>query len=139
MLTLIKIILFGGSTLLTPNPIDIGHEPIQIAFEKPLKVITKGASINIDVSPYITANNVFDGFKEIESSFPEGCVIAVLESVDGKKIVLSKSSARWGGDNKMLNLKSNIGVPTGVKFVGIQISSCKAISDTNVTWYNYSK
>jgi hypothetical protein len=131
--------LFGGSTLITPSPIDIGNDPIFIEFKKPVKAITGGASINIDVTPYISAENVIDGFKEIDSTFPEGCVIAVLKSKNGTDITLSKSSGRWDGEKKMLNLKAKAGVPTGVKFVGIQLSSCKEIGSTSVTWYNYSK
>ncbi len=131
--------MFGGSTLITPSPIEIGNEPIFIEFKKPVKAITGGASINIDVTSYISSENAIDGFKEIDSTFPEGCVIAVLKSKNGTNITLSKSSGRWGGEERMLNLKAETGVPTGVKFVGIQLSSCKEMSSTSVTWYNYSK
>lgn len=139
ILTLIKIILFGGSTVLTPTPIDIGNDPILIEFEKPIEAITKGASINIDVTPQISSQTVSEGFKEIDSIFPNGCVKATLKSKQGEAITLSKSSGRWGGKKKMLNLSSESGTPTGVKFVNMQLSSCKVISNTVITWYNYSK
>ncbi|MFL0807361.1 MAG: hypothetical protein K6L60_08750 [Oceanobacter sp.] len=139
ILTLIKIILFGGSTVLTPTPVDIRSEPILIEFEKPIDAITKGASINIDVTPYISSQIASDGFKEIDSTFPSGCVKAIVKSKKDERITLSKSSGRWGGKKKMLNLRSESGVPTGVKFVTMQLISCKEINNTVITWYNYSK
>lgn len=139
ILTLLKIILFSGSTVITPVPIDIGREPILIEFEKPISAITKGASVNIDVTPHISSQTVSDGFKEIGNTFPSGCVIATLRSKQGEIITLSKSSGRWGGKKKMLNLSSESGTPTGIKYVDMQISSCVEINNTVITWYNYSK
>lgn len=125
--------------MITPNSIDIDEEPVHIVFEKPVSAITESASINIDISTYISSTNASEGFKEIDSAFPVGCVKAILLSKQGESITLSKSSGRWGGDKKMLNLSSNSGTPTGVKYVSMKISSCEKINNTVVTWYNYSK
>ncbi|MEW8300238.1 MAG: hypothetical protein AB2712_15485 [Candidatus Thiodiazotropha sp.] len=138
MFTLLKIILLGGSTIITPNPIDIGQEPILIKFEEPISAITSGASINIDITPYISSVNISDGLKEIVNIFPSGCVVANLNSRKGEVVTLSRSTGSWNGEQKMLNLSSEIGVPTGVKYISMQLSSCKEIKNAVVTWYNYS-
>ena len=139
MLTLLKIIIFGGSTVITPSPINISENPILIEFEKPLSAITEGASINIDVTPHITSQGFSNEFKEIDEEFPKGCVKAILKSKQGEIVTLIDSDGRLGGKEKFLNLGSESGVPTGAKYVSIEISSCKQINNTVVTWYNYSK
>ena len=139
MLTLLKIVIFGGSTVITPSPVNITESPILIEFEKPLSAITEGASINIDVTPHITSQGFSKEFKEIDEKFPEGCVKAKLISKKGEIVTLMHSSGRLGGKVKFLNLGSESGIPTGIKYVSIEISSCRKINNTVVTWYNYSK
>ena len=139
ILTTLKILIFGGSTLLTPEPIDINTDILTIKPESSIEAITKGASINIDVSQYIYSEKMTDGFKEIKEKFPQGCITATLISEKGVKVVLSKSSGRWGGSTKMLNLHAADGVPTNIEFNKIELLSCKEIQNTKVTWYNYSK
>ena len=80
-----------------------------------------------------------DGFNEIKEKFPQGCITATLISEQGQKVVLDKSSGRWDGEKKMVNLHAANGVPTDIEFNKIELLSCKEIKTTKVTWYNYSK
>jgi hypothetical protein len=137
--TMLKILIFGGSTLLTPDPVDINTEILAIKPESSIEAITNGASLNIDVSQYILSEKMTDGFKEIKDKFPQGCITATLISEHGEKVVLNKSSGRWGGTKKMVNLHAENGVPTDIEFNKIELLSCKEIKNTKVTWYNYSK
>ena len=139
ILTMLKILLFGGSTLLTPEPIDINTNIFTIEPKSSIEAITKGASLNIDVSQYILSEKMTDGFNEIKEKFPQGCITATLISEQGQKVVLDKSSGRWGGAKKMVNLHAANGVPTDIEFNKIELVSCKEIKSTKVTWYNYSK
>ena len=137
--TLLNILIFGGSTILTAEPVDINTKILTIKPESSIEAITNGASLNIDVSQYILAEKMTDGFKEINEKFPQGCITATLITEHGEKVVLSKSSGRWGGAKKMVNLHAQNGVPTDIEFNKIELSSCKEIKTTKVTWYNYSK
>ena len=137
--TLLKILIFGGSTLLTPEPIDINTNLLTIKPDSSIEAITKGASLNIDVSQYILSEKMTDGFEEIKEKFPQGCITATLINEQGEKVVLNKSSGRWGGAKKMVNLHAANGVLTDIEFNTIELLSCKEIKNTKVTWYNYSK
>lgn len=136
---MLKILIFGGSTLLTPEPIDINTNILTIEPKSSIEAITKGASLNIDVSQYIFSQKMTDGFNEIKEKFPQGCITATLISEQGEKVILDKSSGRWGGTKKMVNLHAANGVSTDIEFNKIELISCKEIKNTKVTWYNYSK
>jgi hypothetical protein len=56
--TMLKILIFGGSTLLTPDPVDINTEILAIKPESSIEAITNGASLNIDVSQYILSEKM---------------------------------------------------------------------------------
>ena len=50
---LLMILLFGKTVLLTPTPIDLSNNWTTIIPKKPLKAITDGANIEIDVTSLI--------------------------------------------------------------------------------------
>ena len=134
------MILFGGSTLLTPDPIDIEvTKPVTIKLESSISAINKGAAVGIDVSQYITSENVVEGLREIGNLYPDGCVKATLFSNNNKKVVLNRSSGSWGANKKMIRLSSKNGVRTDLKFTSIELSSCKIIQKAEVVWYNFSE
>jgi len=121
------------------EPIDINTVPISIKFQEPIKAITEGASINIEVSQYVTLDGSVNIFHEIDKKFPQGCIQAVLISESGQTTKLVERSGRLGSNRAFVNISSVKGVPTGIEFISIQLTSCQEIKNTEVTWYNYSK
>ncbi len=72
LLTLVKMILFGSSTLLTNVPIDIGNEDTRINLKESLDVVTLGAHLEIDITSYITSDDLMEKFNQIEQFYPKG-------------------------------------------------------------------
>jgi len=139
ILTLLKILLFGGATVITPNPVDIGLQTIDIQVTENIEAITSGASLYIDITREISSDSVFDALNEIDKKYPKGCVGAVLSGKNGDKVLLDTSSGAWSNELVELRLSSQKGVPTDMPFTSIKISSCNEIKSTVVKWRNYSK
>jgi hypothetical protein len=64
MMTLLKILFFGGASLLTPNAIDLLDTTTLIQLVEPISAITEGAALEIDVSQYIHADNDEEAARE---------------------------------------------------------------------------
>ncbi|WP_444920193.1 hypothetical protein ACJJID_15140 [Microbulbifer sp. CnH-101-G] len=52
MLEWILILVFGGSTIVTPEPIYISDQPFLISFDKPITAYRKWATFYVDISQY---------------------------------------------------------------------------------------
>lgn len=140
MLELIKIIIFGGNVLITPDPINIGYEPKDIIPSKPLKALNCSASFNVNVTELITSDTYPDFVKEAESKFPEGCLSVELKSKNGSTALFSKRSITWGSPkNVSVNLKANHVFDQSVKYDSITITSCNALNNASITWHNHGK
>ena len=140
MLTWIKIMLFGGSTLITPEPVAIGVESAEVVFSEPIKALDKHASFNVKVSEYVESEHFQDFTREVNSKFPEGCIKIRLNSKGSDPVLFSKRSVTWNNPRDVsVNLKSEDGVPTDRKYTSLIISSCNEIKSTKITWYNYGK
>ena len=139
VINLIKIMLWGGTTLLTPEPIDINLDITKITFKKPISAINAGASIKIDITKYIKVTNTVASLKEIDEIFPDNCVSIKLVSTSNKSFTLSKLNGGVGNKSAAVYISSQSGVPTGVKFHSLEISSCKLLESINIEWINFSK
>jgi len=139
VINLIKVMIWGGTTLLTPEPIDVHLDIARITLKKPISAITAGASIKIDITKYIKATGVVASLKEIDENFPDNCISIKLISTDQEPVVLSKQYGGAGNDSAAVYLASQSGIPTGLKFHAIEISSCKLLESINIEWINFSK
>jgi hypothetical protein len=138
LFTLLKILIFGGATVLNTQPVDIGEKPLKILLAEPVSAITPGASINISLGDQINSEDVFSAFEEISEKYPKGCVSGTLHSADGKQVQLNHISGRWNDEGGALNLSAAGGLPTDMKYVSLDVLSCRRILGTTITWYNYS-
>jgi hypothetical protein len=139
MITLLKILFFGGASLLTPKAIDLLDATTLIQLAEPISAITESAALEIDVSQYIGADNDEAAALAFPLVFPASCVSAMLHSKFGVSVYLDKVEGRTVNGTKLLRLSASSGVVPGVNFNRLELHVCKEIRDTALTWYNYDK
>jgi hypothetical protein len=107
MIEIIKILLFGGQTVICSNPPIINSDHLEFVFEQPLKALNCSASFNVDISEHITTNNFQEFTNEAESKFGEGCIKIHLKGEDGETVIFDRQHATWGSPgNASLNMKA---------------------------------
>jgi hypothetical protein len=139
MMTLLKILFFGGASLLTPKAIDLLDATTLIQLAEPISAITEGAALEIDVSQYIRADNDEEAARAFPMVFPESCVSAMLHSKFGVSVYLDRVEGRAIDGKKLLRLSASSGMVAGVNFNRLELHVCKEIRHTALTWYNYDK
>jgi len=139
MLTLLKILLFGGAVLLTPKPIDLVDTTTIIQLAEPISAITENASLTLDVAEYISADNEEAAAAEFLKAFPEACVSAMLHSKFGVSVYLDNAEGQWRDGKKLLRLSATTGMDAGINFTRVELHVCKEIRHTTLTWHNYDK
>ena len=139
MLTLLKILVFGGVSLLTPDSIDIVDATTLIQLNEPITAITQSAAIELDVSRNISADNSEAAALAFPLVFPESCVSALLHSKFGLSVYLDKVEGQWRDGKKILRLSATNGVVVDANFHQIELHTCTKIHDTKLTWHNYER
>ncbi len=134
--------MFGGSTVVTPEPIYISDQPVSISFDKPITAYNKWATFHVDISQY--SNEGLDYLKQnqyLRSSFPEGCIKLILIGENGSEYNFTNSNSALGRNSatdiwSILSTSENV---PNIKYVSARISSCKALSATKISWFNFGK
>jgi len=136
MKTLLLILFFGKTTLLTLHPVDINTEWIEIIPKKPLTAITSGAALDVDVTPMTGYVSITGGLEKI---IPKHTVTAELIPESGAPIVITNRGSGHGKDNVFLILgPEKGGMPIDIKFKKIRIRSATPLKQVKVRWRNYS-
>lgn len=134
------ILLFAKTVLLTPYPVSFESE-LEIAPAKPLKAITSGAEIQIQVTSMIAVDRGVGILKlqdAITEAFPSGTINAHLFSKSGKEIVLGYNGFfSFAKNDVWLTLSKEGGMPTNMEFVKIVIESKVPLKDVNIYWKNH--
>lgn len=142
MKTLIIILLFGKTILLTPNPISIDNDAIVLKLSEPISAITKGASIQIEVTSMLSSYDVSDVIEAqgvVKELFPEGTISASLNNDDDDKVVLSYDGGiLYNRKHTRLSLYSD-DMPTKIKWDNVTIRSEVELIDVLVLWRNHTK
>ena len=109
---------------LTPQPVDI-LGTLEIRPTEPIEAITSGASIEIEVSHLLGEKRGIDETnRELEALFPAGTIEAELHSVGHQPVTLRyEGKYAWSGNTKSLILSGASGVPTGVEFSKVVVTS----------------
>ncbi|WP_373096230.1 hypothetical protein [Zhongshania sp.] len=139
MITLIKILIFGGASLLTPKSIDLVDATTLIPLAEPISAITEAASLEIDVSQYVNTESEDNAVQAFSDAFPNACVSAMLHSKFGVSVYLDKVEGRVENNKKLLRLSASTGMEAGVNFNRLEIHACKEIRRTTLIWHNYDK
>lgn len=141
-------LLFGKSILLTPMPVTIGPNCINLNSVKPLKAINGSAVLEVRIHPGTNGTlKIVDTVaapQQIERMYPSGSVTATLFRADGSKVNAVNSDVATANDFYGLGLyplispnasKSTIpGFREGDKFTRITICSKNPITDIQVYW-----
>ena len=139
----IRIMLFSKMILLTPNPVDLARTK-EFKPETPLKAITEGATIYIDVTstigPKPKAEGIVEFRERVNKTFPAGSIEAALTGKNGVKIVLEhKGYVSFSDNDVWLDLNREGGVPTGIQFDRVVITSRVELRQVKIIWKNWKE
>jgi len=129
------MLFFGSSLLLTPVPIDIGKEWVNLTPKKQIKAINCGAKLFLDITKSV--GNI-DAVGLLDKMLPAGTIEAELIPETGPSYVLRNSSAYGFSDNKVLAILMADSVPLNIKFNKVRLRSSIRLKSVTVTWMNYS-
>lgn len=139
MWTFFKILLFGGSTVLTPLPVDVGTDWVTITPSEHLEVITDGAGLVIDLGDRFGKANILARIEKASKSYPDGCVHARLIDTAGHEIQISNRGAGASNTDTYVYLTAPAGISTGKVFSKIQISASCQLTAVKLLWKNFSE
>ncbi len=138
----LKILLFGGSTIVSPSPTAIAEVPLEIAFEKPIVAYNNWATFHVNVSEYSSearSEEVLGFVKGIGERFPADCVLISLESAEGDLVTFSNKGVGWNNPKDVWVIATADGNLPSKKYTSMKISSCEPLSHASITWFNYGK
>jgi hypothetical protein len=134
------ILFFGKAVLLTPVPIDI-NASLVLEFDEPVSAVTPGASVLIDVSAMLTAQDrehIQNSGERVSKLFPDGSITAQLTGTEGASILLTFDGGFLIGDDAIeLALNAQGGVPTDLEFKRMVIESTVELKGVSISWKNY--
>jgi hypothetical protein len=140
MMTFLRILIFAKIVLLTPEPIDLFGE-VELKLRESLTAITKGASIEINISSLITKprqEGILEFRRRLREVFPPGTIEATMISKDKRQVTLHYNGASaYSGNEVILILDADGGVPTDVEFEKLIITSRINLKSVTVSWKNY--
>ncbi len=130
------LLFFSSSMVLTPVPIDLGSEWLEFIPKKPLKAVTGGAALYLDVTKNV--GDIWDTNSH-DKKFSIGTIQAELIPENGKSIMLANESAYSISDNTVsMMITSNSEIPTKIKFTKVRLRSSVPLKAVKLTWKNSS-
>ena len=139
MIEFIKILLFSKIITLTPVPVDIDRQLI-LDLNIPIKAITSGAGIEIDLSKQVRSSignkDMFETFDFMEEKFPEGSIHVQLKG-KSQFILLDKISYGYSNGSSKVKVSSASGVPEGIEFTSVIINTNVPLQNAIISWKNY--
>ena len=138
MLTFFKTLFFGTWITLTPEPVTLDAEPLEILLSEPISALTQGANVRIDISAHISAVDVISQLDQAKEFMEPGCLAAELITTDGSSYTFDKLHHSAGDDSTQLVLSKRLGAPTDVDFVRVTVKSCKKVTEAVVIWSNWA-
>ncbi len=137
----LKVLFLGKTILLTPVPIDINNQWLELKLNEPLEAITSGASLEVRFSRqyqlFIGLKDFNDIYEIANESLPEGGIEAELIDENGNKIILSGRVLSFSKDYVSYGLIGNAPLPTSIKFNRIKLKSNIKIEGVEIFWKNY--
>lgn len=142
MLSWVKILLFGGSTLISPSPMIIGENFVSIIFDKKITAYNRFAKFHVNVSEYANgprSNGPLHFVKNIEENFPIGCISINLISDAGDSITFKNIGVGWNSPQDVWVIVTADQNLPAKEYFSMTISSCKKLNKSSLTWFNYGK
>jgi hypothetical protein len=136
----LKILFFGGSTVITPHAIDVAESWVEISPSEPLEAITSGAAIQIQLGNLVSAQpDVLSRMSAAERQYPDNCVRGRLLTTKGSEVEIANLSTAASSDATFLVLSREGGIPTGDKFSRVMLRAMCELRGVVVSWRNYSE
>jgi hypothetical protein len=132
------ILIFGKTVILTPTPITIGAEEINIPVNESISAITTGATLQIDVTAMFEPEsrlNLIQVRQDAKKLFPKGTIVASLSNGKNSDIKLTYQ----GGilvNNNSVHLSLGGDIPTETEWNKITIKSDVELLNVTVRWVN---
>ena len=138
MKELFLILFFSKTVLLTPTPISIDKEWIEIEAEKSFSAITGGAAIYLDVSAYIPKDyELIEQFDEVKRIFPDNTVTGVMIAENGTEFKIQNKGSSHSKSDVRLIMDYGSSMPTDINFKKLKLKSNKELKGINVYWKNF--
>lgn len=140
MKELLMMLFFSKSILLTPQSVNLDGI-LEIKPKKKLTAITSGAHLKIDVTEVIgPPSGILETWDKVKKQFPSGIIEAELYSDNNQPIILFYEGYSSMSTNEVwIDLYSDSGIPTNVKFNKILLRSQIKIPTVKVIWVNFKK
>ena len=135
----LKIFIFGASTVLTPQPIDVADSWVELELSEPLEAISPGASIEIRLDGLKSAADPLSRMAVAKLRHPNHCIRARLVTKQGSMVDLTELAAGVSKDSTFLLVSRDGGIPTNRKFTRLMLSATCELKEVTVTWHNYRK
>lgn len=135
----LKIVFLGGSTVLTPQPIDVSESWVEINLSEPLEALTSGAAIEIELSNLDSAPDAVSRMAAAKRLHPNNCVQARLVTTQGSEIQVAELSTAASSDSTFLVLSRKGGIPTDGQFSRVMLRATCELKGVTVSWRNYRK
>jgi hypothetical protein len=136
----LRILFFGGSTLLTPDPIDVSESWVELSPPEPLEAITPGATIQIQLKNSVLIQpDALGRMAAAEQQYPANCVRGRLVTAQGSQVEISNLSTAVSSDATFLVLSREGGIPTSDEFSRVSLRATCELKGVVVTWRNYSE
>ena len=134
MKTFFLLLFFSKTLLLTPDPINLSQDWMQIVPQRPLTAITSGATIIIDITSIVGEEK---NIATLERTFPRGTVEAKLIRDDGTEVTLHDGFFAYSEHQCWILLSGDGPVPTSVRFVKVLVRGSPILRGVKVSWKNF--
>lgn len=144
MWQLIQTLLFGGTFVITPTPVDITSSWLDLRLKDPVEALNSGATLEIDVTSVVPptkpdGHDALERLAKAEKLFPIGCAEARLVTQDQREVLLASVSPAASSTQTLLLLTNTTGMPADLKFSNVFVRASCPIMSTHVYWHNFGK
>lgn len=139
----IRAFLLAKAILLSPSPVDMNADAV-VTFSKEISALNSGAALHVDVSSMMPRSAMVDistARQWVPSHIPRGSLTATLycSECSGNVHLAFNGHTSWDGKSMHVILDRKGGVPPGVKFTKIEVSSEVELRQVLVQWVNQGK
>ena len=132
------ILFFSKTVLLTPTPISIENEWIEINPSESFSAITGGAAIYLDVSNYIPNNlGLNEQFDAVKGKFPDGSIRGVIIAENGKEFNIQNKGSSHAKHDVRLIMDYGAPMPTDIEYTKLMLESDIPMEGISVYWKNF--
>ena len=150
ILTFLKIVFLGKTILLTPEPVELDENWLELNLNSPVSVVTGGASLLVQIPPsdslIISAKKIAKGnvFETLEQLLPENNFQAILHTVSGVQIALDQRSftisdfSLTAEDSLRIKLTGDAPLSESDEIKRISVKSLRHFTTVKIFWKNFT-